>query len=107
MSSRYRVLKDKTTANLGNAGVYTSNVHFVEQYNHIRGLVSSDQGGTLSIQQSDDNTTFVLTNSITVTANTPNKFDEPCYANYVRLVYTNGATPTTSFYLCMNADPFQ
>jgi hypothetical protein len=110
MSRQFRVQKDLTKTPLAGNATYKSNgdvAQMVEQYNHVRGLVSSDQGGTLAILQSDDNVSFVTTNTITVTGGTPSKFDEICYANYVKLLYTNGATIQTSFYLSFNADPFK
>lgn len=104
--SKFRILKERTTEVLAGAAVFTSQSYNFEQYNHVRGLVQSDQGGTLVIQQSDDGITWVQTNSITVTGGTDTKFDDAVCAYYVRVEYTNGVTDQTSFNLSLYADPF-
>jgi hypothetical protein len=106
MSSKFRILKDSSTAPLAGNGTWTSQWVNVEQYNHIRGLVKSDQGGTLLIQHSDDGVNPVQTDSITVTGGTDTKFDEVCYANWARLAYTNGVTIQGTFRISLYADPF-
>lgn len=101
-----RVLKENSTTPLAANGVWTSQWYKVEGYNHIRGLVKSDQGGTLVIQHSDDGVNPVQTDSITVTGGTDAKYDEICYGNWARIKYTNGATLQGSFSISLYADPF-
>lgn len=102
-----RTLKDKTTSLLGNAGVYTGTSFKTELYNQARGVVSVDQGGTLDFEESEDETTWIKTDSKSVTGGTPLGFAFICHAYYARVKYTNGATPQSSFNLQVYADPFQ
>jgi hypothetical protein len=107
MYRQFRVFKESSTTPLAGNGVWTSQWVNVEQYNHIRGLVKSDQGGTLLVQHSDDGVNPIQTDSITVTGGTDNKFDEICYSNWARIKYTNGATIQTIFSISLYADPFK
>jgi hypothetical protein len=102
----FRTLKASTTVVLAGNEVYTMEATKVEMYNKIRGRVVSDQAGSLAFQYSDDGTTWDTLTTTAVSANTPLKFDEPCYCNYFRVVYTNGATLQGSFRLSVYADPF-
>ena len=65
----------------------------------IAGLVFSDQGGTLLIEQGIDNQNWDFDTSITVVGGTGKEFKLDIYAPYVKLTYTNGATPQTAFRL--------
>ena len=103
--TQFRINKSLTKTPILALAVYTSETLKVEQYNHVRVLLSSDQSGSLVISQSDDNVTFVVTSTTALTGGTPAKIDEVCYANYLKAVYTNGAVNQTTFYLSMNADP--
>lgn len=102
----YRIELEHTQALLGNAGVFTSEIHPVGTYNHIRGVLSTDQSGSLVIKHASRNGSLIAVTTIAVTGGTPVKFDEICYGLYAQLIYTNGATPQTSFYLSINGDPF-
>lgn len=65
----------------------------------IVGTVFSDQPGTVVVQQSYDETHWDVQNSLPVTANVGVEINEPLYAPYFRVVYTNGATTQTVFRL--------
>lgn len=94
-----RVQVFNTTAALGANALYTSTSLDGIHYRRLTGKVYADQAGTLAIQHSDDDTTWDTLTSIIVTAATPAKFDEPIYARYVRVVYTNSVVPQTVFRL--------
>jgi hypothetical protein len=87
-----------TTAPLAGAGVWTDILQAGRE-DHLVGLVFSDQGGTLLIEQGIDGVNWDFDTSITVTANVGKEFKQDIYAPYVRLTYTNGATPQTVFRL--------
>lgn len=89
----------KTTTPLGSGGTYTSDAIQGLNYRRLTGFVSSDQGGTLDLEHSDDGTNWYKITSIAVTGGTPKGFEEVFYAQHVRAKYTNGATPQTSFEL--------
>lgn len=104
---RDRVILTPAIANLAAAAVYTSGTIRTEDVNHVRGKVFSDQTGTLALQQSDDGTTWDTLTTLTITASTAQKFDEICYTNFMRLVFTNtGASTQTTFRLSAYRDPF-
>lgn len=95
-----------TTANLGNAEVFLSDAVNGEKYGRFTGKVASDQGGTLVFEHADDDGTgeppstgWDQLTSITVMGGTSSKFDEILYCKWIRVRYTNGASPTTSFRL--------
>ncbi|MNM07356.1 hypothetical protein D3C81_173980 [compost metagenome] len=102
----FRTMKALTTAALAGNAAYTMPSVKVEMFNKIRGKVVADQAGSLAFQQSDDNVTWDTLTTTAVSANTPLKFEEQCYCNYFRAVYTNGATLQGSFRLSIYADPF-
>lgn len=95
----YRSQAFLTTTVLAASGTYTSPSINGIQYRRLTGKVYTDQAGTLDLQHSDDGSTWDNLTSISVAAATPTKFDEPIYAQYVRVVYTNGATAQTAFRL--------
>lgn len=103
---KFRTLKALTTVALSGNAAYTMPTLKVEMYNKIRGRVVSDQAGSLAFQHSDDGTTWDTLTTTAVSASTPLKFEEACYCNYFRVVYTNGATLQGSFRLSVYADPF-
>lgn len=69
----------------------------------VAGSCFSDQAGTLKVQQSFDYLTsggtvnpspsWDVTQSYTITANTPQTIDIDVVAPFLQVVYTNGATP--------------
>lgn len=95
------------TTLLAGLAVFTSEGYKTEYYNHFRGKIYSDVAGSLAIQQSDDNVTFDTLTTLAVSAATPAKFDEICYAEYIRFVYTNGASDQTVFRISACGDPFK
>lgn len=99
-----RTLAVQSLTNLAGAAVYTSRTVDGQKYVRLTGKVYSDQSGSLAIQQADplqDGThnpgTWRTLTTVAVTGGTVAKFDEPLLCQYVRLVYTNGATPQTAF----------
>ena len=78
----------------------------VQRYAYFKAFVLSDQTGTIRIECSNDNTTWRrVTVDTAVTANTPLVLNVPVMTRYYRVVYVNGATPTTIFMLnsCFSA----
>lgn len=86
-----------TTPLTGNAA-FTSDVHITDRVDQLGGIVKTDQSGSLTVQQSSDGTNWDYTDTQAVTS-TGAKFVFDLVAPYVRIVYTNGATPQTSFRL--------
>ena len=102
-----RTLKYRTTTPLEEAGVYTGEAIKTELYNQVRGVVSADKGGTLDVEESHDGTTWIKTNTTSVTGGTPLGFAYDCHAYFARVKYTNGEDAQTSFDLQVYADPFK
>lgn len=88
---------DGSTTNLGNAESFTSKVDVDEYTGEVTVLVKADQAGTIKVQQSNDNTNWDLEETTAVSANTGTKAVVKKVAKYIRVVYTNSATPQTSF----------
>lgn len=65
----------------------------------VVGLVFSDQGGVLHVEQSADNSNWDFDTEVTVTGGAGEGFSVPVYAPYVRLRYENGGTDQTEFRL--------
>jgi hypothetical protein len=66
-------------------------------YDRFRTFVNvASSSGTLYIEQSSDNVTFYVTDSVAVTAGTPRTDEFKIVMRYVRLRYVNGATATTT-----------
>lgn len=68
-------------------------------YGRFFAHVFADQGGTLYLEKSTDNTTWRLAAQATVTAGVPAELELRVTARYSRVKYTNGATPQTAFLL--------
>ncbi len=78
------------------------------RYATIRGTSSSDQTGTLAIQQSPDGVTWYQTQSVSVAAavagtdgvsTTAQVLESLIAMRYVRVTYLNGGTNQTTFFL--------
>lgn len=85
----------------GNAS-FTGTSEDVTQYSEMRVSVYSSHASAtdgLSIQQSSDGTNWDITDPYTIPATTAKTFVVPRQAKFFRVVYTNGATTTTSFRL--------
>jgi hypothetical protein len=95
----YRTQAFLTTTPLAGNASYTSATFNALLFKRITGKVFANQDGTLNLQHSDDGSTWDTLTSISVSANTPAKFDEPIYCQYVRVNYTNDATSQTTFRL--------
>ena len=95
----YRTQVLTMTTPLDASASYTSQSFDAITFRRITGRVYADQSGTLELQHSDDGTTWDTLTSVSVTAGTAAKFDEPIYLRYVRVRYTNGATAQTTFRL--------
>jgi hypothetical protein len=68
-------------------------------FNRHRALVYADQTGTLSFQQSRDGTNWRTTKTVAVSAGVTVVDEELIVSQYVRVLYTNGATANTVFEL--------
>lgn len=93
---------NSSTATLGSSAVFTGTGEDVTQYSSITITVISDvnsAAGGVSVQFSTDNTNWDT--NTTYTYLTSQKFAKVVTidAKYVRVVYTNGASPQTSFRL--------
>lgn len=102
----YRITADITSTTLAANGIYTgasfdSAPTNGAQYARIKGAYVTDVSGTLVLQFSDNGTTWV--DATTIAAGLSGKFDEPFYARYSRLKFTNGASVQTSFRLFATA----
>lgn len=93
------ITTESTTPLAGN-GVATGASHSVLD-NHIdrfRASVYADQAGTLAIQQSADGATnWATSTSQATTASQVTVLESIPGMQYVRAVFTNGATPNTVF----------
>lgn len=101
-SSGFISTSNSSTANLAGAAAFTGTGEDVTQYSEMRvSVYSSHVSATdgLSIQQSSDNSNWDITDTYTIAAATGKTFVVPRQARYFRVVYTNGATLTTSFRL--------
>ena len=95
----FRLQSFITTTAIGIGSIYTGASIDGIRYRRLTGKVFSDQAGTLTIQHSDNATTWDTLLTVSVATSTPEKFDEVLYAQYVRVVYTNGTTAQTAFRL--------
>ena len=90
---------NSSTANLAGAAVFIGTSEDVSEYATIAvSIFSSHVSATdgLSIQQSTDGTNWDFTDVYSIPAATGKSFSVPVQAKFYRLVYTNGATLTTS-----------
>lgn len=83
---------------LGGAGVWSDTLQAGRE-DWIVGLAFSDQTGTLLIEQGIDGQNWDFDTSIAVTGGTGKEFKVEIYAPFIKLTYTNGATPQTEFRL--------
>jgi hypothetical protein len=90
---------NSTTANLAGAAAFTGTAEDVSDFSVIQvNVFSSHASGTdgLSLQQSSNGTNWDHTDVYTIAATTGRLISLPVQAQYFRLVYTNGATLTTT-----------
>jgi len=90
---------NSTTSNLAAGAVFTGTSEDVSSYAVIQVTVFSSHVSAidgLSLQQSSDGTNWDITDVFTVPATTGKVFSVQASARFFRLVYTNGATLTTS-----------
>lgn len=93
---------NSSTATLTANSVFTGTSEDCLIYNEIRVSVISDVASAtngLSLQQSQNNTNWDITDTYTISAATAATFSVPRQARYFRLVYTNGGTNQASFRL--------
>jgi hypothetical protein len=95
-------IENNTTA-LGASATYTGasfdTMADGVNYTWLTGLVQSNVGGTLNVQQSVDGTNWFNLNAITVNAATNTPIDVKILLRYVRFNYVNGGTAQTNFNL--------
>lgn len=108
-----RQLVTLTTTNLGISAVFTGPTVDMIDFARITGVVTSDVGGVLDLQVSDDGTTWYTVTSratneaegaaasapVEVVAGAVVTFDFRSTCRYKRLRYTNGAVAQASFRL--------
>lgn len=91
---------NSTTANLAAAATFTGTGEEVINYGNITVSVFTSHTGTLTVQWSDDNTTWRADgDSYAVTATTLKTISYGPAYRYFRVVYTNGGTLTTTLVL--------
>lgn len=95
----FRFKAGGTTTILGANATYTGSTLDALQFKRFTGAVSASHAGTLALEQSDDGITWYRLTSTAITAGTPAKFTEDIVLRYIRMVYINGATAQTSFFL--------
>lgn len=101
-----RVLAFSTTTPLGANAVYTSPTIDGVNYKWFNGSIFSDAAGSYVLQHSDDGVSWISSASSNVTANTlAQTVNNFILRKYIRLVYTNGASPQTTFSLSMYEVP--
>lgn len=90
---------NSSAANLAGAGVFTGTSEDVTNYAAIQVSVFSSHASAtdgLSLQQSSDGTNWDVTDTYSISATTSKLISVQPAARFFRLVYTNGATLTTS-----------
>lgn len=90
---------NSSTANLAAGAVFTGTSEEVTQYTSVTvSIYTSHVNATdgLQMQQSMDGTNWDIIDAYNIPATTGKTFAVHCVARYFRLVYTNGATATTS-----------
>ncbi len=89
---------DTTTA-LAASAAYTGSTINTSTERRITGIVAADKDGTFAIEASVNGTNWYAVYTQGITNGTPHGFDVPCYTEYTRVKYTNGAEAQTSFIL--------
>lgn len=90
---------NSTTANLAGGAIFTGTSESIVNYSAIQvSAFSSHASATdgLSLQQSSNGTNWDIVDTYTIAATTGKVFSVQPTASFFRLVYTNGATLTTS-----------
>lgn len=93
---------NSSTTNITGSAAFTGTSEDVTQYSEMRVSVFSSHASAtngLSIQQSSDGTNWDISDTYTIPVTTGKTFVVPRQAKFFRIVYTNGATTTTSFRL--------
>lgn len=93
---------NSTIAALGNGAVFTGTAEDISPYSSVTVSLFADQASAtngLSIQQSADGTNWDIADIYTIPASTGKTFGVQVAAKFLRVVYTNGATPQTAFRL--------
>lgn len=88
---------NSSIANLAGAATFTGAFLNLDGFAGLGVSIITDQSGTLLIDNSEDGTTVDRTSSFPVTGGTPFFIGLTPLMRYVRIRYTNGATPTTTF----------
>jgi len=88
-----------TTTTLAASAVYTGSTINTSTERRITGIVAADKNGTFTIEASVNGTNWYTVYTQEITNETPHGFDVPCYTEYTRVKYTNGAEAQTSFIL--------
>jgi hypothetical protein len=100
-SNRFSADNSSSTA-LGSSATFTGTGINVRNQTQVRIEVFADQPSAdagVEIQFSNDNATWNISKNYTLEANRKREFYSTTLGEYCRVVYTNGATPQTIFYL--------
>ena len=96
-STTAQAISATLTGTARDVGVAAAAAH---RYGKFRAFAFADQGGTMRLECSNDNTTWRrATADVTVTANTPALAECPVLTRYHRVVYVNGGVAQTLFML--------
>jgi hypothetical protein len=93
-------LNNSTSANLGVGGVFTGTSTDIKNVSSVAVSVQSDVASAvdgLCIEQSADNNHWHWVDVYSIDAGAAKVFTIPPHLRYFRIVYTNGAVPTTDF----------
>lgn len=102
-----RTVAFSATTPLGNAGVYTSPIlDMINVSPVLRGRLFTDQNGSFVLYHSDDGITFDPATSTAYTGQiTVGALTLTALSRYFKVVYTNGATPQTTFHFSLYLSP--
>lgn len=91
--------QSNTTTPLGANAVWSSVIFSVESISQVVGSVFANQAGTLSIQQSYDQSNWDISSDYSIPISDGKGFQEDIVAPFLKVVYTNGPIAQTQFRL--------
>jgi hypothetical protein len=97
-------VNNTTTTPLGAGGAFTGTADDTLNFAGIIVSVKADQPSAtngMEVQFSPDNVNWFTSDTFTIPANTCKTFSFQPVGRYMRLKYTNGATPQAAFFMCL------